>query len=96
MAPLGRGGKPGIHTTNQINSYFGSFNAFAEQFKSAAENVEASGWGILTWQPTWRRLEILQAEKHQDLTQWSGIPIWYAMSGNMPITWIIRTGERNI
>ncbi|ADU73642.1 Fe-Mn family superoxide dismutase [Acetivibrio thermocellus AD2] len=75
MAPLGRGGKPGIHTTNQINSYFGSFNAFAEQFKSAAENVEASGWGILTWQPTWRRLEILQAEKHQDLTQWSGIPI---------------------
>jgi len=33
MAPLGRGGKPGIHTTNQINSYFGSFNAFAEQFK---------------------------------------------------------------
>jgi len=76
MAPLGRGGKPGIHTTNQINSYFGSFNAFAEQFKSAAENVEASGWGILTWQPTWRRLEILQAEKHQDLTQWSGIPIF--------------------
>ncbi|HHV29356.1 superoxide dismutase [Acetivibrio mesophilus] len=75
MAPLGKGGQPGIHTVNQINSYFGSFNAFKEQFKSATENVEASGWGILTWQPTWRRLEILQAEKHQNLTQWSGIPI---------------------
>lgn len=34
-----------------------------------------SGWGILTWQPPWGRLEILQAEKHQNLTQWSGIPI---------------------
>lgn len=41
----------------------------------ATENVEASGWGILTWQPTWGRMEILQAEKHQNLTQWSGIPI---------------------
>lgn len=75
MAPPGTGGQPGMRTLSQINSYFGSFNSFKEQFKSATENVEASGWGILTWQPTWRRLEILQAEKHQNLTQWSGIPI---------------------
>jgi Fe-Mn family superoxide dismutase len=75
MAPAGMGGHPGPNTINQINNYFGSFNAFKEQFKNASEKVEASGWGILTWQPTWRRLEILQAEKHQNLTQWSGIPI---------------------
>jgi len=75
MAPLGTGGQPGPQTLSNINSYFGSFNAFKEQFKNATEKVEASGWGILTWQPTWRRLEILQAEKHQNLTQWSGIPI---------------------
>lgn len=75
MAPLGRGGQPGTHTLFRINSYFGNYNFFMEQFKNATEKVEASGWGILTWQPSWRRLEILQAEKHQNLTQWSGIPI---------------------
>ena len=75
MAPKGMGGQPGPYTMNQINSYFGSFEAFKEQFKNATEKVEASGWGIVTWQPTWKRIEILQAEKHQNLTQWSGIPI---------------------
>lgn len=75
MAPLGIGGQPGPQTLNQINNYFGNFNAFKDQFKNATEKVEASGWGILTWQPSWMRLEILQAEKHQNLTQWSGIPI---------------------
>ncbi len=75
MAPEGMGGQPYSHTMNQINCYFGSFNAFKNQFINAAGKVEGSGWGILTWQPTWKRLEILQAEKHQNLTQWSGIPI---------------------
>lgn len=75
MAPLRTGGQPGPHTRYQINCYFGGFTAFKEQFKNAAAKVEGSGWGILTWQPTWNRLEVLQAEKHQNLTQWSGIPI---------------------
>ena len=52
-----------------------SFNSFKEQFKNAAAKVEGSGWGILIWQPQWMRVEILQAEKHQNLTQWNGIPI---------------------
>lgn len=75
MAPLGMGGQPGPHTMHQICCYFGSFDAFKAQFQNAANKVQGSGWGILTWQPTWNRLEILQAEKHQNLTQWSGIPI---------------------
>ncbi|MCR4436590.1 MAG: superoxide dismutase [Clostridiales bacterium] len=75
MAPPGTGGQPGPNTLYQINNYFGSFNAFKEQFTNATEKVEASGWGILTWQPTWRRMEVLQSEKHQNLTQWSGTPI---------------------
>ncbi len=75
MSPKGMTGQPGIQTLSQINRYFGSFSAFKEQFKSATEKVEASGWGILAWQPAWMRLEILQAGKHQDLTQWSAIPI---------------------
>lgn len=75
MAPVGMGGCPGPHTLHHINAYFGSFAAFQQQFTNAAIKVEGSGWAILTWQPTWGRLEILQAEKHQNLTQWSGIPI---------------------
>lgn len=75
MGPAGMGGQPGYQTLNLINSYFGSFSAFLQQFTNAAIKVEGSGWTILTWQPTWQRLEILQAEKHQNLTQWSGIPV---------------------
>jgi len=75
MCPIGFGGQPGKQTFFQINNYFGTFDNFKSQFIKATEKVEGSGWGILTWQPTWNRLEILQAEKHQNLTQWSGIPI---------------------
>lgn len=75
MAPLGTGGQPGPQTVAHVNQYFGSIEAMKNQFIEATQKVEASGWGILTWQPTWGRLEILQCEKHQNLTQWSGIPI---------------------
>ncbi|MCF8010305.1 MAG: superoxide dismutase [Clostridiales bacterium] len=68
-------GSPGPETTRCINNYFGSYNAFQEQFISAAIKIEGSGWAVLIWQPAWGRLEILTAEKHQDLTQWGGIPI---------------------
>lgn len=69
------GGQPCRETAAQMISYFGSIQNFQQQFTNAAVKVEGSGWAILTWQPTWHRLEILQAEKHQNLTQWSGIPI---------------------
>ncbi|MBC9783162.1 superoxide dismutase [Heliobacterium chlorum] len=75
MTSPGRGLQPGTHTQNQINKYFGSFAAFEEQLTQATVDVEASGWGILVWQPAWRRLEILTAEKHQNLTQWGATPI---------------------
>lgn len=75
MTSVGMGGQPGSQTLSQINNYFGSFQVFQQQFSNAAIKVEGSGWTVLTWQPTWHRLEILQAEKHQSLTQWSGIPI---------------------
>ncbi|CEP69411.1 Manganese/iron superoxide dismutase [Moorella glycerini] len=74
MAPWSGSG-PGSLLREKINSYFGSMTAFQEQFMKAAIDVEGSGWAILIWQPAWGRLEILTAEKHQDLTQWGGIPI---------------------
>ncbi|HBF37311.1 MAG TPA: superoxide dismutase [Firmicutes bacterium] len=75
MAPPGNCGQPGPLTQRLINSYFGSIPLFQEQFTQAANNVEASGWAILVWQPAWCRLELLNAEKHQDLTQWGSMPI---------------------
>jgi len=73
MSPMG--GQPGQVTQNLIHGTFGSFSAFQEQFIAAAVNVEASGWVIAAWQPAWNRLEILTAEKHQNLTQWGNIPV---------------------
>ena len=75
MAPEGYGGKPGTCTIKEINKYFGSFNVFFEQFVNATNKTEGSGWGILVWNPAWNHLEILNAEKHQNLTQWGAIPI---------------------
>ena len=75
MAPEGCGGEPGPCTCKEITRYFGSFDGFLNQFVNAAIKVEASGWGILAWNPAWRHLEVLNAEKHQNLTQWGSIPI---------------------
>ncbi|HMM20741.1 MAG TPA: superoxide dismutase [Selenomonadales bacterium] len=75
MAPRDCGGDPGPCTVKEVNKYFGRGEAFCEQFVNAAVKVEASGWGILAWNPAWDRLEILTAEKHQNLTQWGVIPI---------------------
>ncbi len=37
--------------------------------------MEGGGWAILVWSPRSHRLEILQAEKHQNLSQWDVIPL---------------------
>ncbi|MTI83821.1 MAG: superoxide dismutase [Firmicutes bacterium] len=74
MTPQGTSG-PCIETWRQIHGYFGSMDAFRQQFIEAAINVEASGWAVVIWSPSWNHLEILTAEKHQNLTQWGGIPI---------------------
>lgn len=74
MSPQG-GGEPSSLLMNQIKCDFGSFDAFQIHFSNAAEKVEGSGWAILVWSPRAHRLEILQAEKHQNLTQWDVIPL---------------------
>lgn len=66
---------PNIKLMEQINKDFGSFEKFKSQFTEAAKVVEASGWCILCWVPILNRLEILQCEKHQNLTLWGCEPI---------------------
>lgn len=74
MSPKG-GGKPSGMLSHEITQSFGSFEGFKMHFSEAAKSVEAVGWTILVWGPRSRRLEILQAEKHQNLSQWDVVPL---------------------
>lgn len=74
MSPRG-GGKPSGQLNEAIVSTFGDFEKFKKHFSEAAKNVEAVGWAILVWAPRSHRLEILTAEKHQNLSQWDVIPL---------------------
>lgn len=46
---------------------FGSVEAAKKQFAAASKAAEASGWGVLAYEPIADELLILQAEKHQNL-----------------------------
>ncbi|MCI8345901.1 MAG: superoxide dismutase [Clostridia bacterium] len=66
---------PSMELMEQIIKDFGSFEKFKEQFTAASTQVEASGWCLLVWVQNWNKLEILQCEKHQDLTLWGCKPL---------------------
>ena len=66
---------PDLKLMEQINKDFGSFEIFKEQFTESSKVVEASGWNLLVWVPRLNKLEIIQCEKHQDLTIWNSRPI---------------------
>ncbi len=75
MSPKG-GGKPASgNLSDAINSRFGSFEVFLNHFKAAGAAVEGSGWVLLVRNNKTGTLDILTAEKHQNLTQWVVTPI---------------------
>ena len=74
MWPKGRG-KPSADLKAAIEASFGSHEKMLAQFAAATKAVEASGWGILAHEPVGKRLMVLQAERHQDLTVWGCVPI---------------------
>ena len=74
LAPAGQS-SPGSKTRSQVDQDFGSFDDFKKMFTAAAAAVEGSGWALLCYNPSFKKLEILQAEKHQNLTQWGVIPL---------------------
>ncbi|TSB46848.1 superoxide dismutase [Alkalicoccobacillus porphyridii] len=74
MSPEG-GGQPMGELAVEIQQDFGSFEQFKAHFSAAAEKVEGGGWAILVWSPRAHRLEILQAEKHQNLSQQDQVPL---------------------
>lgn len=66
---------PSIELMEQIIKDFGSYEKFRKQFSESASQVEASGWCLLVWTNRLNRLNILQCEKHQNLTFWGCSPI---------------------
>jgi len=58
-----------------LSESFGSVGAAKAQFMAATKAVEASGWGVLAYEPVAGQLVILQAEKHQNLTIWGAVPL---------------------
>jgi Fe-Mn family superoxide dismutase len=74
MGPDG-GGRPEGKLLAQIEKDFGSYEGFEAQFKAASAAVEGSGWGLLVKNWFTGQLEVLTAEKHQDLTQWVVEPL---------------------
>jgi Fe-Mn family superoxide dismutase len=58
-----------------INRDFGSPGALRRQLLEAAKHVHGSGWGILAFEPVGRRLLVLQAENHQNMTIWGVQPL---------------------
>ena len=74
MKPGGGGPAQGA-VAALIERDFGSFDNFKKLFAAAAAAVEGSGWAILACNPVFEKLTVLQAEKHQDLTQWGAVPL---------------------
>ena len=66
---------PSVELMKQINTDFGSYDKFKSQFTESSKVVEASGWNLLVWVPKFKKLEILQCEKHQNLTLWGCVPL---------------------
>ena len=77
MAPAGDGGggEPSSELADALAESFGAVDAFRSQFSAAARSVEGSGWGILAYEPVSARMQVLQAEKHQNLGQWGVVPL---------------------
>lgn len=68
-------GNPSNSLMEQITRDFGSYRNFKAQFTESSKVVEASGWNLLVWVPDFNKLEILQCEKHQNLTLWGCVPL---------------------
>ena len=68
-------GEPSSAFAAAVTRDFGSVQAMQVQFAAATKAVEGSGWGVLAYEPMAKKLLILQAEKHQNLSIWGVAPL---------------------
>jgi len=71
----GKGGEPSGELAKAINAQFGDYGKFKAQLAAVSGAVEASGWGLLGYHPSTRKLMILQVENHQKQTAWGIVPL---------------------
>jgi len=71
----GGGGAPSGELAEAIAKQAGSFDTFKALFLAATNAVAGSGWGVLAYRSSDDSLVVLQAEKHENLTQWGVMPI---------------------
>ncbi len=71
-----KGAQPPRSLAKALEESFGTAEAGMAQFAAATKAVEASGWGILAYEPIAGRLLVLQSEKHQNLTFWGVVPLF--------------------
>lgn len=74
MSPQG-GGDPQGELASALQAGFGSIDGFRKHFAAAAKAAEASGWGILAFEPLGRRLVVTAAESHQQMALQGAIPL---------------------
>jgi Fe-Mn family superoxide dismutase len=77
MAPAGKGGggDPSGALADQIAKDFGSFEAFKKELTAATVSVEASGWGLLAWEPLGKRLITMSLLNHQNASFVGAVPL---------------------
>ncbi len=75
MTASGSGGQPSDALAAAIKQSFGDMDTMWKHFAAASKGVEASGWGLLVFEPMSRRLMVMQSEKHQNLTAWGVVPL---------------------
>ena len=69
LAP-GGGDKPEGELAAAIDNFFGSFDAFRDQFTAVATTIQGSGWAILAYEPIAGNLVIEQMYDQQN-----GVPV---------------------
>lgn len=74
LSPDG-GDKPAGELAAAIDEHLGSFDGFRAQLTEAANNVQGSGWGALSWDPVGKRLIIEQVYDHQGNVGQGGSPL---------------------
>ena len=89
MSPDG-GGAPEGELGSAIAEYFGDFDACKAQLSAAAENVQGSGWGAMSWDPVGQALIIEQVYDHQGNVGQGG-PLCAAFPDGIPKR-VLRNG----
>jgi superoxide dismutase, Fe-Mn family len=74
MSPDG-GDRPDAELGRAIDEHFGSFDAFKAQLSDATTTIQGIGWGILSWEPSGKRLLVEQVYDHQGNVGSGAIPL---------------------